>query len=91
IIEGKVATVAEVEALAAVPSKDVLLSQIVYALLFPITKLAMLTKAAAEKLEAEGGVAAPAEAAPAEAAPAEEAKAEEPAAVAAEATETPAE
>ncbi len=91
IIEGKVATVAEVEALAAVPSKDVLLSQIVYALLFPITKLAMLTKAAAEKLEAEGGVAAPAEAAPAEEAPAEEAKAEEPAAVAAEATETPAE
>ena len=86
IIEGKVATVAEVEALAAVPSKDVLLSQIVYALLFPITKLAMLTKAAAEKLEAEGGVAAPAEAAPAE-----EAKAEEPAAVAADATETPAE
>ena len=86
IIEGKVATVAEVEALAAVPSKDVLLSQIVYALLFPITKLAMLTKAAAEKLESEGGVAAPAEAAPAE-----EAKAEEPAAVAAEATETPAE
>ena len=96
IIEGKVATVAEVEALAAVPSKDVLLSQIVYGLLFPVTKLAMLTKAAAEKLEAEGGVAAPAEAAPAEeapaeAAPAEEAKAEEPAAVAAEATETPAE
>ena len=84
IIEGKVATVAEVEALAAVPSKDVLLSQIVYALLFPITKLAMLTKATAEKLEAEGGVAA----APAaeEAAPAEE-----PVAVAAEATETPAE
>ena len=43
----------------------------------------MLTKATAEKLEAEGGVAAPAaeEAAPAE----------EPVAVAAEATETPAE
>ena len=104
IIEGKVATVAEVEALAAVPSKDVLLSQIVYALLFPITKLAMLTKATAEKLEAEGGAAAPAaeeakaEEAPAEA-PAEEAApaaeeaapAEEPVAVAAEATETPAE
>ena len=103
IIEGKVATVAEVEALAAVPSKDVLLSQIVYALLFPITKLAMLTKATAEKLESEGGVAAaapaeeakaeeaPAEAAPAEEAKAEEAPAEEPVAVAAEATETPAE
>ena len=94
IIEGKVATVAEVEALAAVPSKDVLLSQIVYALLFPITKLAMLTKAAAEKLESEGGIAAEApaaEAAPAEEAPAEAAPAEEPAAVAAEATETPAE
>ena len=101
IIEGKVATVAEVEALAAVPSKDVLLSQIVYALLFPITKLAMLTKAAAEKLEAEGGAAAApaAEEAPAEEAKAEEAApaaeeaapAEEPVAVAAEATETPAE
>ena len=101
IIEGKVATVAEVEALAAVPSKDVLLSQIVYALLFPITKLAMLTKAAAEKLEAEGGAAAApaAEEAPAEEAKAEEASpaaeeaapAEEPVAVAAEATETPAE
>ena len=101
IIEGKVATVAEVEALAAVPSKDVLLSQIVYALLFPITKLAMLTKATAEKLEAEGGVAAApaAEEAPAEEAKAEEAApaaeeaapAEEPVAVAAEATETPAE
>ena len=97
IIEGKVATVAEVEALAAVPSKDVLLSQIVYALLFPFTKLAMLTKAVAEKLESEGGVEAKAEeAAPAEeaAAPAEEAApaAEaEPVAVAAEATETPAE
>ena len=101
IIEGKVATVAEVEALAAVPSKDVLLSQIVYALLFPITKLAMLTKATAEKLEAEGGAAAApaAEEAPAEEAKAEEAApaaeeaapAEEPVAVAAEATETPAE
>ncbi|MBQ6270604.1 MAG: 50S ribosomal protein L10 [Clostridiales bacterium] len=101
IIEGKVATVAEVEALAAVPSKDVLLSQIVYALLFPITKLAMLTKATAEKLEAEGGVAAApaAEETPAEEAKAEEAApaaeeaapAEEPVAVAAEATETPAE
>lgn len=103
IIEGKVATVAEVEALAAVPSKDVLLSQIVYALLFPITKLAMLTKATAEKLEAEGGAAAPAEEAKAEEAPAEApaeeaapaaeeaAPAEEPVAVAAEATETPAE
>ena len=95
IIEGKVATVAEVEALAAVPSKDVLLSQIVYALLFPITKLAMLTKATAEKLESEGGVAseAKAEEAPAEAAASEEAPAAEaePVAVAAEATETPAE
>ena len=97
IIEGKVATVAEVEALAAVPSKDVLLSQIVYALLFPFTKLAMLTKAVAEKQESEGGVEAKAEeAAPAEeaAAPAEEsapAAEAEPVAVAAEATETPAE
>lgn len=88
IIEGKLATVAEVEALAAVPSKDVLLSQIVYALLFPITKLAMLTKATAEKLQEEGGVSAEA---PAEAPAEEAAPAEEPVAVAAEATETPAE
>lgn len=97
IIEGKVATVAEVEALAAVPSKDVLLSQIVYALLFPVTKLAMLTKAVAEKLEEEGGAAPVAETAEAPAseeapaAEATEAPAAEPAAVAAEATETPAE
>ena len=97
IIEGKVATVAEVEALAAVPSKDVLLSQIVYGLLFPVTKLAMLTKAVAEKLEEEGGAAPAAETAEApasEEAPAAEATdapAAEPAAVAAEATETPAE
>ncbi len=88
IIEGKLASVAEVEALAAVPSKDVLLSQIVYALLFPITKLAMLTKATAEKLQEEGGVSAEA---PAEAPAEEAAPAEEPVAVAAEATETPAE
>ena len=97
IIEGKVATVAEVEALAAVPSKDVLLSQIVYGLLFPVTKLAMLTKAVAEKLEEEGSAAPAAETAEAPAseeapaAEATEAPAAEPAAVAAEATETPAE
>ena len=87
VIEGKVASVDEIVALSKVPDKETLYSQVVYGLLFPFTKLAMLVKAVAEKAQEEGGevAAAPAEeAAPAaeEAAPAaEEAPvAEEPAA-----------
>ena len=82
VVEGKVASIDEIMALASIPDEQTLYSQVVYGLLFPFTKLAMLIKAVAEKKEEEGG--APAEApveAPTEA-PAAEA---EPVAVAAEA------
>lgn len=76
VIEGKVADKAEIEALSKVPDKETLYSQVVFGLLFPFTKLAMLVKAVAEKAEENGGEipAAPvADEAPAaeEAAPAE--------------------
>ena len=75
IIEGKVASKDEVIALSKVPDKETLYSQVVFGLLFPLTKLAMLIKAVAEKAE-EGAPAPAAEEAPAEAAaPAEEAPA----------------
>ena len=83
VIEGKVTSIDEIVALSKVPDKETLYSQVVYGLLFPFTKLAMLVKAVAEKAQEEGGeVAAPAEAPAEEAAPAaEEAPvAEEPAA-----------
>ena len=76
IVEGRFADKAEIDALAKVPDKETLYSQVVYGLLFPFTKLAMLVKAVAEKAQEEGGVeAAPVaeESAPAEAAAAEEA------------------
>ena len=79
IIDGKAASIDEVIALAKVPDVETLYSQVVYGLLFPFTKLAMLVKAVAEKKE-EGGEAAPvAEEAPVEAPAAEEAPAEAPA------------
>jgi large subunit ribosomal protein L10 len=56
VIEGKAASVAEVNTLASVPTKDVLCGQIAYGLLFPLTKLAMLLKAVAEKKEESGSV-----------------------------------
>lgn len=58
IIEGKAASVDEVIALSKVPDKETLYSQVVYGMLFPMTKLAMLVKAVAEKAQ-EGGEAAP--------------------------------
>ncbi len=80
IIEGKVATQAEIVALSKVPDKQTLYSQVVYGLLFPFTKLAMLVKAVAEKAEENGGVVATEAPAVEEAAPAvEEASAEAPA------------
>ena len=85
IIDGKVATVAEIVALSKVPDPTTLQTQVAYSLLFPFTKLAMLVKAVAEKKQEEGGEAAPV-AAPA----AVEAPAEAPAEEAAPA-ETPAE
>ena len=78
VIEGKVASKEEIITLSKVPDKETLYSQVVYGLLFPFTKLAMLVKAVAEKAQEEGGevAAAPAEeaAAPAEEAPAAEAE-----------------
>ena len=76
IIDGKVASVNEVMALAKVPDPTTLQTQVAYSLLFPFTKLAMLVKAVAEKKQEEGGEAAPvavAEAPAAEAPAAEEA------------------
>ncbi len=69
IVEGRFADKAEIDALAKVPDKETLYSQVVYGLLFPFTKLAMLVKAVAEKAQEESG--APAEAPVAEEAPAE--------------------
>jgi len=101
VIAGKVATKDEIVALSKIPDPEVLYSQVVYGLLFPLTKLAMLIKAVAEKREEGGEVAeapaateeAPAAEAPAEeAAPAaEEAPAEEAAPAAEETAEAPAE
>lgn len=85
IIDGKVATVAEIVALSKVPDPATLQTQVAYSLLFPFTKLAMLVKAVAEKKQEEGG-----EAAPATETAAVEAPAEAPAEEAAPA-ETPAE
>ena len=85
IIDGKVATVAEIVALSKVPDPTTLQTQVAYSLLFPFTKLAMLVKAVAEKKQEEGG-----EAAPAAETAAVEAPAEAPAEEAAPA-ETPAE
>ena len=101
-MDGKILSVDEVNAIASIPALPVLQAQFLGTLLAPITGLAVVLKAAAEK---GGGVAdaeAPAEAAPAaeatteapaEAAPAAEAVTEAPAkaAPAAEAAATPAE
>ena len=73
IIDGKAAPVDEIVALSKVPDPETLYSQVVYGLLFPFTKLAMLVKAVAEKKQEEDGAPAPAPAA--EEAPAAEAEA----------------
>lgn len=88
IIDGKVASIDEVMALAKVPDPTTLQTQVAYSLLFPFTKLAMLVKAVAEKKQEEGGEAAPA-AAPVAAA--EAPAAEAPSAEEAAPAETPAE
>jgi len=54
VLEGKAMSVADVNALASIPSKDVLYGQVVYTLISPVTKLAMLLKAVAEKAEEAG-------------------------------------
>ena len=69
-MDGKVIPLADVAALAELPSKDALLGQVLGMMLAPITSLAIVIKAIAEK----NGEAAPAaeEAGPAEEAPAAE-------------------
>ena len=66
IIDGKAASIDEVVALSKVPDVETLYSQVVYGLLFPFTKLAMLVKAVAEKKQEEDGAPAPVAEAPAE-------------------------
>lgn len=76
--DGKVISSDEVKALAAIPSKEVLLTQVLYCINSPLTSFAFAIKALADKKAEEGE--APAEAAPVaeEAAPvAEEAPAAE--------------
>ena len=74
-MDGKVLSLEEITALAELPSKETLQAQALGMMLAPITSLAIVLKAIAEK----GGEAAPAaeEAPAAEAAPAEEASAAE--------------
>ncbi len=93
-MDGKVLPLNDIQALADLPSKEVLLAQMMGTMLAPITKLAIVIKAIAENggasvaapaAEAAPVAEAPAEAAPAAEAPAEPAPAAEEAAPAAEA------
>lgn len=90
-MDGKVLPLNDIQALADLPSKEVLLAQMMGTMLAPITKLAIVIKAIAENGGAS--VAAPVAEAPAEVAPAAEAPAEPAPAVeeAAPAADTPAE
>ena len=83
--DGKVISADEVKALAAIPSREVLLTQVLYCINSPLTSFAFAIKALAEKKAEEGD--APVAEAPVEEAPAAEAPAEE---VAAPAEEAPA-
>ena len=88
-MEGRVLSLGEIAALADLPSKEVLQAQVLGTMLAPITSLAIVIKAIAEK----GGGTAAEEAPAAVEAPAEEAPAaveEAPAAEAAPTEETPA-
>ena len=71
---GKALDAAGVKALASIPSKEVLLSQLLGLMQSPVSRLARVVAALAEKRgEGEAAEAAPAEAASADAAPAESA------------------
>ena len=78
-MDGKVLELNEIKALAELPSKEVLQAQVVGTMLAPITSLAIVIKAIAEKGGGEALAAAPAAEAPAEAASPAEAPAEAPA------------
>ncbi|MFS0865300.1 50S ribosomal protein L10 [Fredinandcohnia sp. 179-A 10B2 NHS] len=54
VIEGNVATVEEVKALAELPSREGLLSMLLSVLQAPIRNLALVTKAVAEQKEEQG-------------------------------------
>ena len=68
VVEGKAISAVDVNSLASIPSKEVLYGQIVYGLISPITKLAMLLNAIVEKAEAAGATTAAAVVATSEAA-----------------------
>ena len=78
-MDGKVLSLDEIMALAELPSKEVLQAQVLGTMLAPITSLAIVIKAIAEKGGATVEAAAPAEEAPAAEAPAEAPAAEAPA------------
>lgn len=78
-MDGKVLELNEIKALAELPAKDVLQAQVLGTMLAPITSLAIVIKAIAEKGGGEALAAAPAAEAPAEAASPAEAPAEAPA------------
>jgi large subunit ribosomal protein L10 len=54
VIEGNVATVEEIQALAVLPSREGLLSMLLSVLQAPIRNLALVTKAIAEQKEEQG-------------------------------------
>lgn len=54
IVEGKAISAADVQTIAAIPSKEVLYGQVVFTLLAPITGLAVALNAICEKGEAAG-------------------------------------
>lgn len=54
VVDGKLVTEGDVRTIAAIPSKDVLYSQVVFTLLAPITGLAVALNAICEKGEAAG-------------------------------------
>lgn len=54
ILEGKVVTVDAINRLAAIPTVEVLYGQLVFSLISPVTKLAILLNAAKEKMEEAG-------------------------------------
>ena len=71
-MDGKVISLQEIMVLAELPSKEVLQAQVLGTMLAPITSLAIVIKAIAEKGGATVDAAAPAEEAPAAEAPAAE-------------------
>lgn len=76
-LEGQVAELSALKALAMIPPVEVLYAQVVGGLASPITGLALILDAVRQKLEEEGGETAASLASPAEEAAAEEASGDE--------------